>query len=177
MSFDPSKFNEKLGIDEPEQPPPHGDLTPQQAENTRMAYSIMWGIPWERIDLDEWRERDNRGNPVSSHRLLHLCNTTACIAGWLSAHPHFKAQGLSYDSNSGIVRFKNVEIAGDEEVPADEMLFGDRNIFDGSDDTHPNQKLEALERLRLHLFENNAVTYDRYKELEAAEQAAFGVTE
>jgi len=128
-------------------------LTPLQIENTRIAYAIMWGIPAKHIDLDTFRQ----GRTVKEMRRAE-CGTVGCIGGWLSVHPYFIKQGLT--GNGG---FKP-EVAY--------KLFGTYYMFSPSAAPGPcwvdgglKHKREALARLRLHLFENGAITAKRNKAL------------
>ncbi len=132
-------------------------ITDEQAENTRMAYSIMSGIPAELINL-----RDVRQGGASDEELLQ-CNSCACVAGWLSAHEYFKDKGLkSFMGGPG---------KWSVNLSMDFKLFGDSSIFDGPRDYNvpENQKQEALERLREHLFAAGRITKQRNIQLQRME--------
>lgn len=60
-------------------------------ERLEAAYLILSGIPEDHINLGAWRSfKTTDGLP---HKADH-CNTIACGAGWLMAHPDMKALGL-----------------------------------------------------------------------------------
>ena len=140
-------------------------MNEQQIENLRMAYSIMAGIPKDRIDLCviRGRRREAKGSAVtrvSDEDLLQsYCGSVACIAGWLSAHPYFQAQGLGYNStvtyeNTMGLRFSSTQ------------MFGIPGIFDGAYYSgHIGAKQEALARIRNALLKANAITFERNFEL------------
>lgn len=136
------------------------EISDKQAENTRVAYALMAGIPSELIDLDLIRDMS-----ASDARMLQ-CNSCGCMAGWLSAHPYFKAQGLN-----AVVGHK--ESGWQVPLHLDEELFGNENMFNGSNRTllpAKGQKQEALERLRLHLLNTGRITQQRSDQLELQEQ-------
>lgn len=163
MSFDPSKFYETIAASQSQ---PHGTLTPTQAENTRIAYEVMWNTPMAKIDLDCYRLSPVYSNKVSDERLLNECGSVACIAGWLSAHPHFKAQHLYYKEDGP--RF-NGAYAMDE---GSLELFGAMGIFDCSNDrSFASDKRQALERLREHLYRHGCITKKQNSEMRRAESA------
>lgn len=55
------------------------------------AYLILSGIPEDHINLGSWKSfKTTDGLP----RKANNCNTIACGAGWLMAHPDMKALGL-----------------------------------------------------------------------------------
>jgi hypothetical protein len=129
--------------------------TAKQIENTRMAYSIMAGIPAEKVNLNVIRRVNNAVNPfasVTKSQLLHDCGTVGCIAGWLSAHPYFTAQGLRY-------RAGGIELYAESH-----RLFGVAFLFNSANSSLPG-KTEALMRLRRHLLNFGAITPARDAEL------------
>lgn len=131
-------------------------MNKQQVENVRMAYAIMAGMPAKRIDLDRIRS----GRPADDWFLTRECGSVACIAGVISAHPHFKEQGLAYDPWSGNVTLCGYHGLGN----AASRLMGDAVAFDGSMFDMP-PKLEALERLREILFDNGHLSAARNTQL------------
>lgn len=60
-------------------------MTTESYSLLRDAYAIIDGIPAERIDLENWLDKDNS----PGH-----CNTIACAAGWLALHPGMQKLGL-----------------------------------------------------------------------------------
>ena len=135
-------------------------ITDQQAENTRVAYSIMAGIPSELINLNIVREND-----ATDTKLLE-CGTVACIAGWLSAHPYFKEQGFRRNAEAPHA-YHMIDL--DLDLP----LFGSQKIFSVRKYPRLTQKQESLERLRLHLLRTGHITSERNKEL-ASKEAMMG---
>lgn len=90
--------------------------TAQQRANTLEALNVMWPSirPVEVTKkLEGWR-----------------CGSTACFGGWCAVWPKFQAQGLSPGAE-GIPM-----LDGAINVDADDVLFGDRNLFN-SRDCHP----------------------------------------
>lgn len=136
-------------------------ITDEQAENCRVLYSIMAGIPKKLIDLDEIR-----GDEASDRTLLK-CNSVACIAGWSSAHPFFKAKGL-VATRTRKAFGRGYYLAIDFDLG--ESLFGTHDMFDGSYYTQASQKHEALARIRKHLYRAGRISKERNDEL-AAEEA------
>ena len=124
----------------------------------------MAGIPADRIELDVIRGvrqgAVSAAEHVSDGELKQgYCGSVACIAGWLSAHPYFKEQGLGY---AGTVTYKNDMGFG----PASTELFGRVDIFDGAYCSgHVSSKKEALARIRNALVKANAITFERNFEL------------
>lgn len=53
-------------------------------ERLRTLYAIIAGIPDERVDLDNWRNKKELD-----------CGTIACAVGWACSYPKFVKQGLS----------------------------------------------------------------------------------
>jgi hypothetical protein len=134
--------------------------TRQQIENLRMAYAIMWGVPASQIDLGSIRY--SQGQATDEKMLTH-CSSAGCVAGWLSAHPYFKAQGLLFRHPGWITLGKDLSSAS-------EILFGERYIFDDGYDGIRG-KLQALARIRhALLWGANAITSDRYYELARQEE-------
>lgn len=167
MSYDPSKSFEtrtlqRFALIEPivaPAPPPHGLLSPRHAENTRMAYSIMAGVPDERVHLDAYRSMAKTTFVGDEAFVQPECRSVGCIAGWLSAHEYFKAQGLRF-VDDGVI------ITGRATSNPSYYLFGSDRIFYGLDfHVKGNHKRLALERLRAHLFENKCITPQRNKQL------------
>lgn len=138
---------------------PENQITDEQAKNTRMLYSIIAGIPGKLIDLDEVREND------ADDATLFKCNSCACIAGWSSAHPYFQAKGFKPMHNEVVGWYLDLS--------ADFWLFGDMEMFSGSDRVPGlSQKREALDRIRHHLYRAGRISQGRFDEL-AAEEAAM----
>lgn len=139
--------------------------TATQIENVRVAYAVMAGVPSEKIELSAVRDTMGFGAfYVEDDALLHECKTTACIAGWLSSHPYFKAQGFTYgDSTSGLAKHGRMYFY--KHMASD--LTGDSQLFNAvnEDDVVGTQKQVALARLRRYLRQNNAITIERGQEL------------
>lgn len=144
-------------------------MTPVQIENNRMAYSIMWGFPARKINLGVLRGAfvGSRNYDfcveVSNERLFNDCGSVGCIAGILSAHEHFIAQGLCWTPGNGI-RYKQSFYyhVGSLE------LFGASNIFATGTAGLPG-KLQALRRIRSNLLANRAISLERNIEPAIAE--------
>ena len=134
-------------------------MTDKQIENLRMAYAIMAGIPAERINLGVYRANDNGfvgGASKDDARFVRTCGSAGCVAGWLSAHPYFKSQGLKWNATS--IEYEN----------ASSVLFDDYAIFD-SGPVGLAGKREALARIRRALNRVGAVDDARSSELHAQE--------
>ncbi len=147
-------------------------ITNKQAENTRVAYAIMAGVPAEKIELNSIRNGDARAryDRVSDRELLHECGTSGCVAGWLAAHPYFKKQGLGV----GIVNNLTFNRYGTDIEDPSNVLFGVGNIFDAGPSGVQGKK-QALYRLRMHLFKAGRITAERNEELAWEEFAAWSV--
>lgn len=151
-------------------------LTPKQVENTRMAYAIMSGIPAKRINLNNWRLNKGRGwsigcsDPISNERFAsRRCGSVGCIGGWLSAHPYFVAQGLTYDPEARALGRPTISLRGVGDVSAAaRKLFGKELLFNCGN-YGLEGKRQALARLRLHLYAGGAITEERNAELAAQE--------
>lgn len=141
-------------------------LTKKQIENSRMAYSIMAGIPADLVNLDV--ERDHSGPDAPSDAVMKKgCGSVGCIGGWISAHQFFKRQGLSFADKKGGVNLKGVGSSlGDMGL----ALFGDVHILSASL-TNLSAKREALARIRNHLHNYGVISDERNAELAAAEHA------
>lgn len=152
-------------------------ITDAQAENTRVGYSIMWGIPAERVDLDRWRTptpgQGYIGRCVlNDAQMMNECGSAGCIAGWFSLHPYFKARGLRYSSQVEALTYngqRDMSLAGQE-------LFGCPSMFWGGT-MGKSGKAEALRRLRLHLLSAGRITSERNAELAREEALMLEVKE
>lgn len=139
-------------------------ISPKQAENTRVAYAIMYGIPHERIDLDLVRDY-NHGEAGDTKFLAPNCNTSGCVAGFLSAHPFFKEQGLKWKKKENAILFKDKEgIVTDDLSDISEELFGSYHLF-GTGQSGIDGKMEALERIREHLHGHGVINDKRNDQL------------
>lgn len=139
--------------------------TKKQVENLCMAYSIMAGIPAERIDLDVLRRYRREQSIINDEDLLQGCGNVACVGGWLSAHPYFQAQGLRYET-SGMVTLNRRAVLWDVSCE----LFGTGIIFSAAYQHPAAQKHEALERIRYALLRVGAITPERDDELAQEEK-------
>lgn len=139
----------------------------QKIENLRMAYSIFWGIPAERIMLNTWRSRDDDmyDIQVTDKQLINQCDTAGCVGGWLSAHPFFKKQGLRYIPNANAI-----EVKGKEAWKADTILFGEEGdrVFNSGPTGLEGKKL-GLQRIRDALYDYNAISHSRWLQLSKRE--------
>ena len=135
-------------------------MNKQQIENLRVAYSLMVGIPAVRIHMGLYRA-DGNGfvGRVSKNdaRFISECGSAGCMAGWLSAHPYFKSQGLTWDADN---------IRG---IDPSTTLFGVSNMF-RSGLSELAGKREALERIRRALHDVGAIDDRRYYELQKKEK-------
>ena len=131
-------------------------MTDKQIENLRMAYAIMAGIPAERIKLDIYRCEPRGRRCENDKAFVSTCGSAGCVAGWLSAHPHFKSQGLKWFAP---------EIQGE---PASSALFDDPTIFDSGPEGLTGKR-EALARIRRALYRAGAVDDARDIELRTKE--------
>jgi len=148
--------------------------TTTQIENLQVAYSVMFGIPAKKIDLSSVRVKvDKEGNDdsyaISDKKMLFKCNTHGCVAGYLSAHPHFKAQGLKYKVSEEEIVFGTGEARTYELESMSKQLFGDMHIFDAGDEDLRGKK-QALRRIRKALREAKAISSERNDELHAIEE-------
>lgn len=138
--------------------------TPKQIENLKVAYAVMGGIPAKRINLDLYRTKPYACDPLPNDKaFLNDCGSAGCIAGWLSAHPHFKAQGLRVPRDG-----RYPTIGRMETWEAAQRLFGDSYMFN-SGHSGALGKREALERIRETLVDAEAITPKRDAQLENQE--------
>jgi hypothetical protein len=154
--------------------------TPEnQVENLRMAYAIMAGIPAERVSLPDVRATEPWGAEpgITDRRLKQSCGSVACVAGWLSAHPYFKRQGLRYEvepGEGGFIRIRRPragEVASGLDEAAD-YLFGDGSYYlFGTGSFGLEGKRQALRRIRDALYSRGAISYERNNELQQQEEA------
>lgn len=140
-------------------------MNDKQAENCRVAYSVMAGFPAYKIDLNHVRL--GMGGRSDDKTFLSECGAAGCVAGVLSAHPHFRAQGFHWDPSFGL------SLGGREFISLPLMarvLFGASTIFaSGPDGVHG--KVVALARIRHALYEARRISQSRYGELERQELA------
>lgn len=129
----------------------------QQVENLRVAYSIMAGVPAKRINL--WIVRKGKDFAEDKGLPLPECGTAACVAGWLSAHPYFQAQGLRFSTTEREISLGPYGLFGSANY-----LFGTHEVFSGGSDGMTG-KLQALERIRRALREKSALSHKRDCEL------------
>lgn len=144
----------------------------QQIENLRFAYSVMAGVPSEIVSLGHIRANEINGpnTGISDEELLHThCGSVACVAGLLSAHPHFKAQGLLYS-----VEAQQIQMHGErvELMDASDELFDYDTIFNAGP-CGKYGKLVALERIRVALRKHRAITIQRNMELVDYERTLY----
>ena len=134
-------------------------MNAKQIENLRVAYAIMAGIPAERIKLSIYRRNAQGYVRVSGWNdkdFINDCGSVGCMAGWLSAHPHFKCQGLKWNAE----RIKDVN--------ASMALFGVFDVFDSGPEGLLGKRV-ALSRIRRALHNVDAIDDRRYYELEKEE--------
>lgn len=159
-------------------------------ERLRTLYSVLLGVPEERVYLDRWRR--NLGaygayEEVSDRTLLgKRCNTQACGFGWASAYPEFKKEGLSYDISVGEVVYMPTEsdsvyssfyaaylFFGLEDEASAQDLFGIAGVFhsrklsmvrEGEHDIDSDRAV-LLRRIRRYLASKTIITWERNKEL------------
>ena len=131
-------------------------MNAKQIENLRMAYAIMAGIPADRVKLDIYRCNQHQLVCADDKQFVDNCASVGCVAGWLSAHPYFKRQGL---------RWNAPDIEG---VSASFVLLGDYNIFDVGPQGLLGKRV-ALSRIRRALHNVDAIDDRRYYELEEEE--------
>lgn len=146
-------------------------ITNKQIENSKMAYAIMFGIPHERIDLYEVRNTDE-GKMSDEKFLAPNCNTTGCVAGFLSAHPFFKEQGLKWKKKDAMIQFKTKDVQTDDLNEMSDILFGDYNTFDGGP-RGIEGKIVALSRIRKHLHESGVISDKRNDQLSVMEDEVY----
>jgi hypothetical protein len=139
------------------------NMTPKQVENLRVAYSVMWGVPADRIDLGSVR----RDCDDDDEFLSPACRSVGCVAGFLSAHPHFKAQGLRW-TGDGVMLTDSSGRSYHLEEAANE-LFGGWSVFNAGP-SGLEGKRRALEHIRRALLEAGAITLQRNAELARQEQ-------
>lgn len=124
-------------------------ITKKQFANLQRALALMESISPRHIDLDiiRWDTKKQKKD-VDDDKLKKGCGTVACVGGWCSADPYFKAQGLSYSVEEEYLAFRSRRggTTGNLSIMSQE-LFGWLGIFDGSEtDMHP--KKEAVKRLQ-----------------------------
>lgn len=139
-------------------------ITDQQAKNTRVAYAVMAGIPSKRINLDVVR----KGDLDDKEFIAPSCNSGACLAGWLSAHPHFVAQGLYWDAKVHEVHLQKGTHKMRGLLNQSKHLFGRACNYDSMfsmSRLRMGQKKEVLQRLREHLLNAGRITKERNSEL------------
>lgn len=148
-------------------------ITDEQAENARMAYAIMSGIPAERFRLNSIRQNTKFHNSafVSDQAMFRECGSVGCVCGWLSAHEYFNQKGLRWNASGAFVEL-TLGLDEDEVDLANmaEILFGIGGRFAfNAGASGVNGKREALRRMRMILFLADRITAARNAELEAAE--------
>jgi hypothetical protein len=143
-------------------------LTETQIKNLRVAYSVMAGIPARFISLPDIRRgSDCNHSALTDQEFVHDCNSVGCIAGWLSAHPHFQAQGMGYDRTLGSITMGGLprfvrEVAF--------RLMGNSYLFDDGPTGLPGKRT-ALRRIREALRAADAITTARFHQLSQQEAA------
>jgi len=135
--------------------------SPEGVERLRTLYSIMFGVPSEKVNMSGWRfaatERD----------LTKGCGTAACAVGWACSYPEFQAQGLSYGVSpafNGLTSWDAVLefFAVDAHVAA--KLFQTTEVG-------LEAKRGVLSRIRHLLLENGVISHGRSLELFDQESA------
>lgn len=160
-------------------------------ERLRMLYAMLRGLPEEKVDLKNWREKKTGKGSFAycdDEELVDAdsCGTAGCAVGWACAYPPFKAMGLkmhsapTYDGSPGwaaVTHFFGIEYRYAEflflkpEEAAHDLFSGEmRHAFrrrDGESDL-----ALVLRRVRYYLVEAGAITQKRSDELAAEEGAA-----
>lgn len=156
-------------------------------ERLRTLYSILAGIPFERLDLESFYS----GTEKVADLLMaeHKCGTTACAAGWAAIYPEFVEQGLSSKAYCNTVIFEDLDWGGryydfsamarffglsyDESI----AIFGikdEESWFSKGIEPHQcTDRRVALHRIRRFLRREKVITKSRSQELalqEAAQQ-------
>lgn len=133
-------------------------------ERLRDLYSMLYGVPEEKLDLGTWATSGKVPSQIRS-----ACGTTACAVGWACLYPNFKKQGL------GIRTFRNKN-AGSFPIFRDggnwiavEDFFGlteheARRLFMGYG-TGVNAKRMVMRAIRKQLLDMKAISVDRFEEL------------
>lgn len=147
-------------------------------ERLRTLYAIIAGIPDERVDLENWRNKNEFD-----------CGTIACAVGWACSYPEFNKQGLTVaaDHISPIFKTATQEYYG---WYAAENFFGlsaseSRALFLKSpvqyyldaispgfaEDAGMSDKRKVLRRIRYLLLNRGHITKRRSNELFRYEQS------
>ncbi|MCY1206591.1 hypothetical protein D3C71_1823280 [compost metagenome] len=139
--------------------------TPEGVERLRTLYSVMAGVPTEKVYMSCWRT-----SSAGDDRLIGDCGTSACAIGWACAYPEFQEQGLGYDTHAGVPSFQGnlnwhavMSFFGVSESTADHLFQTDEQGLVA--------KRGVLRRIRKLLLENGVITEERSGELVAMEQA------
>lgn len=138
-------------------------------ERLRTLYSILAGIPGDRINLDRFLQHKTGYVPETSEEALHDCGTIACAGGWAAIYPEFVEAGLRLDS--GHLRFGYrwgfFALAGFFEMGIDDA----KKVFGLGFPGNPHKRL-ALSRIRSYLLRRGAITKERSRELQRLEMLA-----
>jgi len=88
----------------------------ETVELLSVAYSILDGIPRERIDLGTFQYDRNRScwtdGPIRDASEIG-CGTLACGGGWISLHPYFQELGLYVKAPYGDIQTRHIASAHD----------------------------------------------------------------
>lgn len=142
---------------------------PVGMERLRTLYSVLAGVPDERLDLRLWRNDEKPD-----------CGTIHCAFGWAATYPPFQAMGLhlvesSYMEDGVEIPIHNPHFNGESSFSAAAEFFGislreAMNLFDGArgafgDEGFTTDRLEALRRIRVLLEKKGVITGKRSYEL------------
>jgi hypothetical protein len=162
-------------------------------ERLRTLYSIMQGIPEEKVDLKEWRNDQDSQEPSYSG-FATACESVACAVGWATVYPPFKEAGLLFDGEPLLANYKGVhkgidavqEFFGLTKKEADNIFFtrdtrrenATTKIYEDSkfkrliNYPHSEKRL-VLMRIRNYLYSKKVITKTRNQELKAFEEANY----
>ena len=174
-----------------------GTSTSPGIERLRLLYSVIAGIPANRIDLYEWRQsavssRHGRSK-VAQAKHAHTCGTLGCAVGWATAHPDFNAMGFTYAkypaSVTGVAGWSPMITPGspgrrnygwdaveqffDLTSSEAETIFAAPEDDESREDHHGGilgDKRLVLARIREYLTRVGAITYVRALELAEYEE-------
>jgi len=127
-------------------------------ERLRTLYSIMAGIPAEKVHMKNWRG----WSTMPDETLIHNCGTAACAVGWACAYPEFQEHGLDYVS--GMPFF-----AGESNWLAVQKFFGlshtEAQAMFMVTSVGLVAKLGVLRRIRRHLLNAGVINELRNQQL------------
>jgi len=153
-------------------------------ERLRSLYSMMQGIPDERVELWTWRPYG--ATKLNDDEFVHSCKTVGCAVGWACSFPEFMEQGLYWDRHRGIpmldggagnwdavMRFFDLTRA-QADFLFQEHSASDRAYYSRAlswDDYTMSDKRKVLARIRFLLLKQGVIPIHRYRELIAIEES------